>query len=157
MSHSNLIKKIFLSGIFCLNINNAIASQVENITCPTIEEIKQFKLFNVSSDYFNKKTNGIIFSGRLWQNIPLKDGSWSFWINDLSTNKDSNIKDSLNAAIEKLEPVSITSFQYDYSLDFDTHKVVKTPICFYQDPNDDSVHAIASYYKKVSLALLTNK
>lgn len=156
MDHG-LIKKIFLSSMFCLGVNNALASQQENIICPTIEEIKHFQLDDASATYFNRNKNRITYSAFLAQKKS-ESGLWVFDIKDLSTDKDSDLKDSLNSSIEKLEPVSVTSFQYNYAYEYVNKELIKIPTCFYYDPNDDSVRAIASFYfGKSSLSILKNR
>ncbi len=157
MSRSNVLKKIYFSGAFYLFANMVSAAPLENVNCPTAEEIRQFQLREVGSDYFDENTNRIIFSAYLTKDVPVKNGSWYFFITNLNTDKNSNLKYALNDYLEQIEPISSTPFQYDYSFDYTSKKMVKRPVCFYSIQHDTSIQASATIFANDSDSLIIHR
>lgn len=139
MSSIKLISNIFLPAVICANIAMAHASHenIQNITCPTVEELKQFD-FEFAAPYgFDNKTKSLKFMTYEYGFMPNTEQSWDFFLYPVKVKSSHDVEGSIKTVVDALEPVSGVPFEYKIGDE------VYNDLCIYTLPGDEDVQAIA--------------
>ncbi len=144
MKGIRFVKNVFLVGFFFFVAQHKLcASSTVEIACPSVEELKKYKLRYTDTKRFVRESQQVIFSGLL--DLGKEDYKSSYWVLSVSgmkAGKGDNLVAILNETIENLQPVSSEPFVYTQYRDEED-----TGMCFYTLPGDEDVNAEVHFFK----------
>ncbi len=128
------------SSIVVLMSQFAFASKATNVTCPTADQIKQFSYLASFPFGFNNKSKSMksVAVAVNMEELEAESG-WALVMHPLEVGQSETAPQALQNAIDKLQPVSSTPFNYTIVDD------LEIPVCAYTLPGNQQFNALAYY------------
>lgn len=145
----HLVKNLILVGAVFFGIQESSASNVEDIVCPTVDQLKQYKLIFTDAGGYDQNSQRMSFSAVLNPGGNESDRGWSLGIDSMQAEKGEDLNAILTSTIGKLEPVSSDPFQFIETI----WEKEKTPVCVYTVPGNENINALAIYQPEFSVYL----
>lgn len=140
MNFLKLSQTLTLTGFISMGLTTYAAS-LDEITCPTIEELKQLTLLETAVDSFDKTNQKINFYTLSGVKEEYSKG-WSFLMKNLQAEKGDDLEVIYHSMMEKLSRVSSEPFQYSMT---NYSKYKKLPVCIYNVEGEENIQAIAEF------------
>ena len=121
----------------------AYALTVSEVTCPTVEQLRDFNYKEASISKYIKSDHTAIFNAAFDKDNG-DDSIWYFDIESMNAKADDNLQDIAQASLEKLALVSPTPFLTEsfFGIFEDSYDV---PVCIYTSTENDSITAFARF------------
>lgn len=133
---------VLSSSILCLTSAAVFATGQVNLPCPTMDEISQYSSlasFPFGFNQHSKKMTVVAVTTNLAELDDNSHSNWALVIHPLEVGQLESEGVVVKDVLGKLQPVSITPFQYNVVDD------LQMPVCIYQLPGNKDVNAMAYF------------
>jgi hypothetical protein len=136
---------VLSGGFFVLLSAVSFANEPAELVCPSMEEIGQYSpavSFPYGFNQQSQKMQVLAAAGKVDENDNGEDsnvGSWVLMIHPLEVGESDVANQVIKDALENLQPVSVTPFQYNVVED------KQLPVCAYRLHGHKEVSALAYY------------